>query len=311
MSLELHQKITIAEARTWLLAHTENIRTVLGIEGADAEKLDSLITDESLSAIRPQDFKYRKPRVTKSSSTSSERSQEPYNESLCDARVWNDGYGGQCSRKKVDGCRCCKTHQAAADKFGIPKEGFIDGERPDYHYNDETKAFIPWKDSTVEKPTKSKKKSDKPRAPTKCGLCGEIGHNKRSCPENPSVKPAKATVKDDEEVKATVTEIIDAVSHEKVEAEYELTESQQNAAGCGLAEEAQAGDGSQSPEFHPDTPDDANLVEISLEGIDYVYEKDTLIVRDDDFDIAGKFVDGEIVFDPAMGKMHKMKVAAL
>ena len=76
----------------------------------------------------------------------------------------------------------------------MPKEGFITESRPDYHYGDESKSFIPWKDSTVEKPTKSRNKSTKPRKPTKCSICGVVGHNKRKCPENPENSDKDLTV---------------------------------------------------------------------------------------------------------------------
>jgi len=303
MSLTLHERITIAEAQAWLAAQTEAILSKVSPDTSPEE----FMTEEFIVGTRPQDFKYRKPRISKKSSGSeSERSQEEYNEELCDARVWVGGHGGQCSRKKADGCRCCKTHQKAVDQFGLPKEGFINEFRPDYHYNDESKAFIPWKDSSVEKPNKGRKKSDKARNPTKCSICGEIGHNKRKCPE--------VTKETHEEVPAQVVESV--VDSEELEPTLEMTQEE-------TPEETPVEEPT-SPAFHPDEAagtgvesepepeaDEEELVDCTLEGIEYVYEKNTMIVRDADFDQVGMFKEGKIVFDKASGKMHAMKVAAM
>jgi len=296
MSLpQLHQKITVAETREWIN---------LALQAAGVESVDTLLTDEFLSNCRPNDFKYRKPRVSKKSTASdAERSSEDYNEDLCDARVWVGGHGGQCSRKKSPGCRCCKTHQKAVEEFGMPKEGFITEARPDYHYGDESKSFIPWKDSTVEKPTKSRNKSSKPRKPTKCSICGVVGHNKRKCPENPENSDKDLTV-------------CQPCSDDSTSVES-LTESEVAAAGVGLVESSTEEpqpepEPEPEPESKPDLEtDEDNMVDCSLDGIEYVYEKDSMVVRDEDFDAVGTWDGAKIVFDRASAKMHAMKVAAL
>ena len=40
-----------------------------------------------------------------------ELSQEPYDQSRCNARVWNSGWGKQCNCKKNDDKDLCKSHQ--------------------------------------------------------------------------------------------------------------------------------------------------------------------------------------------------------
>ena len=299
MSLpDLHQKITVAEAIAWI--HAVVVKAT-GVDNREA------LTDEILVECRPKDFKYRKPRVSKKSSASdSERSQDDYNEDLCDARVWVGGYGGQCSRKKSPGCLCCKTHQKAVDEFGLPKEGYITGERPDYHYNDESKPFIPWKDSSVEKPTRSRSASSKSRKPTKCSICGELGHNKRKCPENSDNADKELSICKPCTDADSVSSITESVAS--------LTVSEQGAAGVGFTESLPEPEPQPEPQppSESDLEDDSdNMVDCSLEGIEYVYEKDTSIVRDEDFDQVGTWDGEKIVFDKSSLKMHAMKVAAL
>ena len=177
MSLVQHDKISVGEAMEWL----QNAKTSWGDGGVpDEEEFLQVITD-----LRPVDFKApRKPRVSKKSSSSSERAEMDYDESKCDARVWNDSLGAQCSRKKVDGQCLCNMHQKHADKHdGKLKEGIFNEERPTHHYGDENDKLIPWHDVVGDKPKKSSapKKSSKQR---NCSNCGGCGHNKRNCPQS-------------------------------------------------------------------------------------------------------------------------------
>ena len=41
-----------------------------------------------------------------------------FSEDNCCARVWNEGYGGQCTRKKKNSSRICGKHQNMIDKYG-------------------------------------------------------------------------------------------------------------------------------------------------------------------------------------------------
>ena len=63
-----------------------------------------------------------------------ERSNLDYDPCKCDARVWNHGYGAQCSRKKVDGeilcVSCLKKHEDLQSKGLQLAFGLITGERP-------------------------------------------------------------------------------------------------------------------------------------------------------------------------------------
>jgi hypothetical protein len=174
MSLNLQEKISVAEAHQWLM-------------NAYAEVGAEVPAEDVLTSLRPKDFKCpRKPRVSKKSSSGSERESEDYNEIRCDARVWIEGgFGGQCTRKKADGHGCfCKSHFKENEDKGGNKNGLITGERPTHHYGDELNTEIPWADVVIEKKKKKEEKEEKAfceKKVRKCGYCGEEGHTVRKC----------------------------------------------------------------------------------------------------------------------------------
>jgi hypothetical protein len=183
MSFNMQEKISVAEAHQWLA-------------NAYAEVGAEVPAEDVLTSLRPKDFKCpRKPRVSKKSSSGSERETEDYNEVRCDARVWIvGGFGGQCTRKKADGHGCfCKSHFKENEGKGGIKNGLITDERPTHHYGDEEKPEIPWHDVVIEKKAKktAKKKTAKKtsaedesgKKTRKCGYCRCEGHTARKCPK--------------------------------------------------------------------------------------------------------------------------------
>jgi len=217
-SFSLHDKVTGHEIKAWYLSSLE-------IDGDDGDA-----AWESFMDHKPEDFKApKKSRVSKKSSTPAERSDAPYNEDKCDARVYKGpskgGWGCQCSCKKVDGQTLCKRHQTEADGHGgMVKNGFVTGDRPTHHYGDESSTLISWHD--VEVPTKVKKKTsgEKKVSTRKCSCCGETGHNKRNCPnksDSDSDTPNKNKKNNIAEMKA---ELAKAEAAAEAEAKVEVKE---------------------------------------------------------------------------------------
>jgi len=281
IQLDLFQKISGHEAKAWVTACLK----AKGIELEDAEVV-SLI-----DSCRPEDFKNpRRPRVSKKvSSSSSDRSSEDYEPARCDARVWlKGGFAGQCSCKKGSG-RLCKRHQTEADKNdGAVKNGFFNEVRPDYHYGDESKSFIPWHDSTVCKPVKDTSSStDKPKKPRICSLCKCAGHTKRTCPtlkavEETSPTPEPAPASEPAAETAAVPE----------PAAEPVSETDAEPASEPAAEPV------VEPELDEDLSDDeeeGDTIDCTYEGVAYTRNsKDE--VFDDDFELVGSWVDGAIKF---------------
>ena len=205
-AVDFHQKISGHEAKEWI----RNCCDAWDWGGADAGDEEQFI--EFITKHKPKDFKApRKSRASKKSSE--ERADTEYDCQLCDARVWNSGLGGQCSRKKLDGECICSIHMKESSKNdGCLRNGFVNEDRPTHAYGDETQQMLPWHD--VEIPKKTKKTSGgegKGKGTRKCSNCGECGHNKKTCP----------LLKDDTEetVEKVVEEVVQEMVQEVVEEE--------------------------------------------------------------------------------------------
>jgi len=300
--LDLFQKISGHEAKAWVTACLK----ARGIELEDAEVV-SLI-----DSCRPEDFKNpRRPRVSKKvSSSSSERSSEDYEPTRCDARVWlKGGFAGQCSCKKGSG-RLCKRHQTEADKNdGAVKNGFFNEVRPDYHYGDESKSFIPWHDSTVCKPVKDTSSStDKPKKPRICSLCKCAGHTKRTCPtlktvEETSPAPAPAVPEPAAET-AAVPETAAPVA-ETAAAEPAAEPAAETAAPVAetAAEPVVEPELDEDLEDVSDDEEEGDTIDCSYEGVAYTRNSKGEVF-DDDFELVGSWVDGAIKFSPEGAANH-------
>jgi hypothetical protein len=173
-TIDFHQKISGHEAKEWLRKVCDAMD-----RGATFDDEEGFI--KFISEQKPKDFKApRKSRASKKSSE--ERAESEYDCQLCDARVWNNALGGQCSRKKIEGECICSIHKKESGKNdGCLRNGLVTDDRPTHAYGDETQQMLPWHD--VEIPKKTKKTSGGGGKGTrKCSNCGECGHNKKTCP---------------------------------------------------------------------------------------------------------------------------------
>ncbi len=188
----IQDKITIAEAQQWLLnAHEE--WTHKNIDSLDGNEHDQLMIN--IASLKPKDFKVpRRKSAPKKKSSNSERSQMEYDESRCDARTWADGFGAQCSKKKIDGsifCKTCNKDNKDGNKVGM-RNGLFTEARPTHEWDDESNKVLGWRDADGNKPEKKKKSSKKSsdgeetnteKKPRKCGYCRCEGHTKATCPK--------------------------------------------------------------------------------------------------------------------------------
>jgi len=340
MALALHEKISIAEARQWLLnAHEEWTGT--HIDTLTESQLEDL--DKAMAAMKPIDFKApRKKRTTKTSSSTSERSEAEYDEDKCDARVWlAGGFDAQCSCKKINGQFLCKKHQNEADKHdGKIKNGFINAERPTHHYGDESEKAIPWHDVAIEKPAKGAKDSKggkkdtttiSKRKPRKCGCCGEIGHDKRSCPKastepsTPMVPIEQMTI---EQMESAIAAAKLAQASQQTETSQEVTtpeetpvdtpELDEDSSIIGAGVGFEGDDVSELSNTMEDTlvisandeDESSDIIDCTFEDIPYSRNNEG-IVFDDEGDPVGEWVDDAIQFNHTGETNHRMAKAAL
>jgi hypothetical protein len=293
---------------------------------------------------KPKDFKApRKSRASKKSSE--ERAESEYDCQLCDARVWNDALGGQCSRKKLDGGVCCSIHMKESGKNdGCLRNGFVTEDRPTHAYGDETQQMLPWHD--VEIPKKTKKTSGGGGKGTrKCSNCGECGHNKKTCPllkgdteetvekkekenvddgwandteelsdgEEEQVEVEKKEKKVEKKEKENVEDVISTVRAALIDVvktvEDTVTVEDDDGAGVGFEQ-------TDSPTTEPlsetanssDLEEDASGDTIVFEGVEYTFDEEENMVYDDELAEVGTW-DGEKIefLNATAAKFHRVR----
>ena len=341
-SVDFHQKISGHEAKEWI----RNVCDAID-RGATYDDEESFIN--FISEHKPKDFKApRKQRASKKSSE--DRAATEYNCQLCDARVWNNALGGQCSRKKIDGEWCCTIHsKEAAKNDGKLRNGLITEERPTHAYGDESQALLPWHD--VELPKKTKKTSGgegkgKGKGTRKCSNCGECGHNKKTCPllkcetvdKEEKVEKKVEEVEKVEDVVSTVRAALTEVVA-KVEEKVEDPVPEDDGAGTGLiplnkesVEEDPVEEheemfglekdyqmnaaGNSTPKTEPlsdeELEEDQSGDTITFQGIEYTLDTEENMVYDDELAEVGTW-DGEKIefINATAAKLHRVRKLAL
>ena len=336
-SVDFHQKISGHEAKEWIrnvcdaLEKGADVGVVLG----DEEFFIKFITEH-----KPKDFKApRKQRASKKSSE--DRAATEYNCQLCDARVWNNALGGQCSRKKIDGEWCCTIHsKEAAKNDGKLRNGLITEERPTHAYGDESQALLPWHD--VELPKKTKKTSEgegkgKGKGTRKCSNCGECGHNKKTCPllkcetvDKVEKKVEKKEEKVEEKVEDVVSTVRAALTEvvSKVEETIEDPIPEDDGAGTGLiplnkesveepieeekVETPKVEEKVETPKTEPlsdeELEEDQSGDTITFQGIEYTLDTEENMVYDDELAEVGTW-DGEKIefINATAAKLHRVR----
>ena len=163
----------------------QNLAKVIAGKGPDSEKvfeylvenfsgaeftLEDLQKDEDLQLLMsPPKASKAKKSSGRGAKTSEERAREGYDPDRCDARVWLNGFGGQCTHKK-DGDDCMCTHHLPSGKWGsgLCDEdgnwwlGLVTGSRPENPLrpggSGKPKAWkMTEEGEVVEKPVKEKK----------------------------------------------------------------------------------------------------------------------------------------------------------
>jgi hypothetical protein len=331
-SVDFQQKISGHEAKEWI----RNVCDAID-RGATYDDEESFI--KFISEHKPKDFKApRKQRASKKSSE--DRAATEYDCQLCDARVWNDGLGGQCSRKKLEGEVCCSIHlKESAKNDGCLRNGYITEERPTHAYGDETQALLPWHD--VELPKKTKKTSGgegkgKGKGTRKCGNCGECGHNKKTCPllKCETVDNEEKKVEEVEKVEEVISTVRTALTEvvAKVEETIEEPVPEDDGAGVGLhliepqadpwgveeQEEVLEKDyqtnagGNSTPKTEPLSDEDESNDTITFQGIEYTFDSEENMVYDDELAEVGTW-DGETIefINATAAKLHRVRKLAL
>ena len=327
-SIDLSKKMSGHEARQWITNIFNEINNV------SPDAISQLIPDidSLIISSKPVDYKApRKPRSSKVSSDSSQRSSSEYNPSLCDARIWlKGGFDAQCSRKKPNGgCLCTRHSKEAAANNGELKNGYVwrDGQeapRPTHHYGDDTKEFINWHDvDPVCKPVKRKVTT------RKCSSCGQEGHTKRKCPLNMTTGPIvkdNDSSQDNDSPQDIIQDIVQEIVEEAVQEPDGYTPDSPR---DPVPEDSQSvhENTSEDNQFESDgvTPlgagtgldldDSTQHITFKYDNVPYVRDSDNNVYdpQDDDDDVIGTYnpENGSVKFTKTGAKAHKFNIAML
>ena len=93
----------------------------LNIDSNDYDKTIDLLIKQKISNFEIEN-KYNKKYIS--------RNLTNKNKNKCNARVWNNSYGGQCSNNKYNNRCYCKNHINMINKYGKLRFGDIDDEEP-------------------------------------------------------------------------------------------------------------------------------------------------------------------------------------
>ena len=152
--------VSLNVAKAWAeAAFTAGHR--MGVENPD-------LPEVSIEDYRPK----RGKRSSKSAkAVNRELGSSEFNALCCDARVWNAGYGGQCSKTPLDGSPFCTLHkkqyEASLEKGGSDiRNGRYSAPLPESTL-DGSNEKIPWKSLKGEKSSNASSKGEhpKPRGP--------------------------------------------------------------------------------------------------------------------------------------------------
>jgi len=128
---------TLAKTLVGVPQHMEILDYLVEKYSGQEFTTEELQTDEDLMDLFKTKKTAVKKRSTRGAKSSEERVKEDYDSERCDCRVFLNGFGGQCTHKKVDGCMVCKHHGEGGkwsnlvDEDGLWWLGMVTGPRPE------------------------------------------------------------------------------------------------------------------------------------------------------------------------------------
>ena len=265
-------------AETFTPLTDQCLRTIVEKFSGQEFTIEDLKNDEDLiKFMAPQKGK-KKSKAKKASPT--ERATSDYECHQCDARVWEKGYGGQCSRKKVDGECMCQMHLNHLAKEGKWWLGLMTEPRPEILEHPSGRPHA-WKITTEGEEVVKEKKSPKKSSPKASGEKKKPGRPKGSKNKNKEKGGSK-----DDEIAALNAQLA------------EVSAKKDDGAGTGIKEEEVVAPVEEPVEESVEEPvveekdetsdNDDDFEKIVFEGVEYMMNpEDGCVMNPDDFGMIG------------------------
>ena len=284
-------------AETFTPLTDQCLRTIVEKFSGQDFTLEDLKNDEDLIKFMAPPKGKKKSKAKKVTPT--ERATSDYECHQCDARVWEKGYGGQCSRKKVDGECMCQMHLNHVAKEGKWWLGLVTEPRPEELEHPSGRPHA-WKITTEGEEIVKEKKSPKKSSPKASGEKKKPGR-----PKGSKNKKKSADEEKDAEIAALKAQIAAAqggVKEEVVEEKILPKKVSKNDSAIEKAKEAKeqrkakleemveeedvASEATQAYEDGDGFDEDGNK-DIVYEGVKYKLDRDGDVIDPEDFSCVG------------------------
>ena len=283
--------------------------------------VDDLRRDSTLMPLLSAKKKTKKS--TKKVAAKKETPKGVYDCCKCDARVWTNGLGGQCTRKKVEGELVCTMHSSKISEAGgqwwlgmvtepRPEEPIHPNGKPHQWKNDRDFEDSPEPEKVKAGKKKSPKKKDSPEKVEKKKKSPEKVEKKKGKKKSPEKAKNQDVSVDD------VKMMLSRSNGKKKKVEEDEEEAPPEGGGTGVNfldsdEEQQAIDELDNDDSDIEEDEDG-FVKIVFEGVEYLMDKDDKeVIVPDDYTIIGIW-DSEsatVDFKDDGEDIHKGRVADL
>ena len=277
--------------------------------------VDDLRRDSTLMPLLSAKKKTKKS--TKKVAAKKETPKGVYDCCKCDARVWTNGLGGQCTRKKVEGELVCTMHGSKISEAGGEWWlGMVTEPRPEEPIHPNGKPHQ-WKNDRdfEDSPEPEKVKVDKKKSPKKKKSPEKV--EKKKSPEKKEKKKGKKKSPEkakNQDVSVDDVKMMLSRSNEK----KKKAEGAPEGGGTGVNfldsdEEQQAIDELDNDDSDVEEDDDG-FVKIVFEGVEYLMDKDEKeVIVPDDYTVIGIWDSDSatVEFNDEGEDIHKARVADL
>lgn len=284
---------TLAKTLIGVPQHMEILEYLVEKYSGQEFTTEELQTDEDLMNLFKTKKTAVKKRSTRGAKSSEERVKEDYDPERCDCRVFLNGFGGQCTHKKVDGCVMCKHHGEGGkwsnlvDGNGMWWLGMVTGPRPEnpLRPGGSGKPKV-WKTSEtgeiLEKPVKPKKPkmSSEEKEALKAEKKAERGALKaEKKAEREALKEKKKKEKEEEKV---------LKKKKKEEKEVVDTEALDKVLNIDLVQSGELDEDTEDLSDVDQQEEESEYDDITFEGVEYQCHKESKEVLDpEDFSVMG------------------------